>query len=73
NELDHLDNHLVGIIAGRLRLLTKGTQSITVLNHDSWSASGFPGRQVGGQVETVLADPSGWTDVSGTPWLDIES
>jgi hypothetical protein len=39
NELDHLDNHLLGIVTGRFRRLTKRTQTITVINEDRWSAT----------------------------------
>lgn len=34
---------------------------------NGWSASGSFRRR---QVERVLADPAGWTEISGAAWLD---
>jgi hypothetical protein len=68
NELDHLDNHLLGIVTGRFRRLTKRTQTITVINEDRWSATNLSAT-TRRHVENVLADPRGWTDLTGTSWL----
>ncbi|MCU1390063.1 MAG: hypothetical protein JWL72_3401 [Ilumatobacteraceae bacterium] len=69
NELDHLDNHLLGIVTGRFRRLTNRTQMITVINEDRWSASNLSA-PIAGQVEKVLADARGWTELTGSSWLD---
>ena len=68
NELDHLDNHLLGIVTGRFRRLTKRTQTITVINEDSWSATNLSA-PTGRYIEKVLADPRGWIDLTGNSWL----
>ena len=65
NELDHLDRHLLGVVIGAFRLLTRGDRRITVLDGDGWSASGRFGR---GDVEAVLAEPAGWHELSGPAW-----
>jgi hypothetical protein len=40
---------------------------ITVISVGSWSASGSFAR---GEVEAALANPAGWTELSGTAWSD---
>jgi hypothetical protein len=72
NELDHLDTHLLGIVTGAFRRLTRGERTVTVIGDGGWSASGFrtTARRIGHQVEAVLADPNGWNDLRGRSWLD---
>jgi hypothetical protein len=68
DELDRLDEHLTGIVRGTFRRLTKGKRTITVINDDGgWSASGRFGRR---QVDAILANPRGWDERRGEPWLD---
>jgi Family of unknown function (DUF6226) len=69
NELDHLDNHLLGIVTGTFRRLTDGKRVITVIDDDRWTATDFF-VSTGLQVEQVLADPHGWTELTGKSWLD---
>jgi hypothetical protein len=65
-ELDELDAHLLGIVTGAFRRLSAGDRKITVIGPGTRSASGpFLDRTVG----AVLADPSGWDEVSGASWL----
>jgi hypothetical protein len=66
--LDELDRHILGIVSGSFRRLTRGIRTITVLDADGWSASGAFGRR---EVDAILADPRGWDDLSGAPWLDV--
>jgi Family of unknown function (DUF6226) len=72
NELDHLDVHLLGIVTGSFRRLTRGKRVITVIGDGGWSASGFrsAARRIGHQVEAVLAEPHGWNELRGRSWLD---
>ena len=68
NELDHLDTQLRSIVTGRLRRLSCEDVEITVLgDDDGWRASSSGGRLP--DVPAVLADPSGWHEVSGASWL----
>lgn len=66
-ELDELDAHLRSIVAGQFRQLTSEDRSITVLTGDRWAASGLRGRD----VRAVLAQPLGWDELSGAPWLPL--
>jgi hypothetical protein len=66
--LDELDRHIAGIVSGTFRRLSRGSRTITVLDADGWSASGFSGGHR--EVSAVLTDPTGWDEVSGAPWLD---
>ena len=67
DELDELDRHIVGIVSGTFRRLTKGSREITVVDDHGWSASGgFQRREVG----RILADPTGWDELAGTSWLE---
>jgi hypothetical protein len=72
NELDHLDTHLLGIVTGAFRRLAHGDRIVTVIGDGGWSASGFGAtdRRIGSQVEAVLANPDGWSELSGRSWLD---
>jgi hypothetical protein len=68
NELDHLDHHLASIVTGRLRRLSRAGTTITVLDEDhGWTASWTDGPRP--EVPAVLADPTGWDEVSGASWL----
>ncbi len=64
NELDVLDQHLVAIVTGTFRRLRQGDREITIVG-DSWSASNVDRRR----VDRVFADPRGWAEISGSPWL----
>jgi Family of unknown function (DUF6226) len=72
SELDHLDAHLLGIITGSFRRLSRGKRVITVIGDTGWTASGFPttARRIGHQLEAILAEPRGWNELSGRSWLD---
>ncbi len=67
DELDHLDAHIVGIVSGAFRRLSDGARSITVLGEGGWSASGDFDRH---DVEAILADPTGWDELTGASWLN---
>jgi hypothetical protein len=69
NELDYLDVYMNGVVTGAFRRLTDGSRTITVTGDDDRSTSGFEPRSHD-QVDAVLADPTGWTELSGAPWLD---
>lgn len=67
--LDELDEAIVGVVSGAFRRLASGDRVITVLGADRWSASsGGSGRFGRGEVAEILADPTGWREVSGAPW-----
>lgn len=65
--LDQLDEHVLGVISGQFRRLTKRDRTIVVESAHSWSASGEFQTE---EIEAVLTDPSGWREVSGSSWLD---
>ncbi|MDD9369184.1 MAG: DUF6226 family protein [Acidimicrobiales bacterium] len=64
-ELDQLDRYLTNIVTGRFRRLSQGEQEITVLDSVSWGGSAMSHQR----TLDVLADPSGWDELSGTSWL----
>lgn len=66
NELDHLDDQFLGIVTGAFRRLSKGDRTITLMAAGSRSS---PGNFRRGEVDEILADPTGWHDTSGTSWL----
>ena len=73
NDLDNLDRHLRGIVAGTFRRLTRGDRQITVIDEDGWSTRGRswpPHRR--DEVARILADPTGWQETTGTSWLASE-
>ena len=72
NELDHLDSHMLSIVTGSFRRLSDGEAVITVIGDGGWSATGFSstGRRIGRQVEAVLDNPHGWSELTGRSWLD---
>jgi hypothetical protein len=65
NELDDLDAHVLAIVSGAFRRLSSGRAEITVIG-DRRSASNLSS---GADVARVLADPTGWEEVSGASWL----
>lgn len=66
DELDQLDAQVRDVVSGQARHLTAGGRTI-VASSTGWSATGDFGRR---EVDQVLADPDGWSEVSGTAWLD---
>ena len=70
-ELDDLDTHVLSIVTGAFRRLWNGDRRITVLGAGRWEASNFglSSRNSFQEVQAVLADPGGWDEISGRPWL----
>src|SRR5262245_12786259 len=71
DELTRLDEYLLSIVAGRFRWLTDGSRTIYYIGEDAnctWGASGEFAR---GGVERILADPTGWEELSGPSWLTV--
>jgi hypothetical protein len=66
DELDRLDQHMLGIVAGRFRRLTRRGRQITAIDADGSSGSGTFRR---GERARILADPRGWHELSGRSWL----
>jgi hypothetical protein len=65
-ELHELDEHILGVISGAFRRLSADDHTITVISDARWSASGMsPGQK----VDEILANPSGWHEMSGSSWL----
>lgn len=65
HELDQLDAAILAVVRGVFRRLWKGDREITVFGDGSWNATGLGHRR----ALAVLAEPSGWDEVSGTSWL----
>jgi hypothetical protein len=65
NELAAVDQELHSVVTGALRHLRSGDRRI-IARPDGWSASGAFDHD---DVESVLADPTGWEEVCGTSWL----
>lgn len=73
NELDHFDQYLLAIVTGTFRRLDDGAgREIIVLDQRliGWRSSGSFGRHA---VESVIANPAGWTELSGVSWLVQEA
>ena len=67
--LDELDEAIVGVVSGAFRRLASGDRVITVIGTDRWSGSSTGSGRFGrGEVARILADPTGWQELSGTPW-----
>ena len=64
--LDDLDAHVVAIVTGAFRRLSSGRSEITVIGNGRRSASDLP---PGADVARILANPTGWDEVSGASWL----
>jgi hypothetical protein len=64
--LDVLDSFVLAVVSGEFRRLSHGDREITV-RRDGWSASGGFRRR---EVESIIADSTGWFELSGTPWSD---
>jgi hypothetical protein len=64
--LDELDEHVLGVVSGAFRRLWSGDREITVISREGWRASGLFGS---GEVDAILADPRGWQELSGAPWI----
>lgn len=68
--LELLDRYLRGIVAGTYRRLTRRHQAITTIDGDGWSARNMASRRrLADKVADVLADPTGWDEISGRSWL----
>ena len=68
--LDELDDAIVGVVSGVFRRLSSGDREITVMGTDRWRASSRGSGRFGrGEVAAILADPTGWREVSGRPWM----
>ena len=65
-DLDSVDDRLSAIVSGRYRRLTRNGGQIVAEGRSGWSAAGA---WEAGEAEAVLADPTGWDQLSGAPWL----
>ena len=64
--LDELDVHIVGVVSGAFRRLWRDDREITVIGDHGWRATGRFDRS---EVQAVLADPTGWRELSGPSWM----
>jgi hypothetical protein len=64
--LDAVDEHMAGVVTGVFRHLTDGERTVLVHSAHGWAASG---RIDPDDVDGILADPTGWDEVSGASWL----
>lgn len=74
--LDELDRHVLGVVTGVFRRLSVPGRQITVIEPGSSSASSWmlPGSWGArgfrrGEVDAVLADPTGWDELTGASWF----
>ena len=65
-DLDSVDDRIAGIVSGRYRRLTRGDRQVSAETGYGWSATG---EWDFGEIEAVLADPTGWQELSGASWL----
>lgn len=66
--LDQLDDYLTGIVTGEFRRLQRRGRTITVISSSSRRQSSS-GRRSLIDADRVLADPRGWSELSGPSWL----
>lgn len=64
-ELDVVDTWMTAVASGTLRRLRRGTSTVTIADG---IRSGSGTSRV--DIAHVLADPRGWDELAGTPWLD---
>jgi hypothetical protein len=65
-DLDSVDDRLSSIVSGGYRRLNQGDRQVDLEASYGWSAAG---EWADGEVEAVLADPTGWDELSGATWL----
>ena len=65
-DLDSVDDRLSIIVSGGYRRLSQGDRQVRGEASHGWSATG---EWEDGEVEAVLADPTGWQELSGATWL----
>lgn len=65
--LDEIDAWFTSIVTGQFRRLSHGDQTIVVMGPGRWHGSNVTARS--GDVERILADPTGWDALTGTSWL----
>jgi hypothetical protein len=61
-----LDANVLGIVSGICCRLSAGDREITRLGDTVWSATGVSVER----LPAILAELTGWQEVSGTSWLD---
>ena len=64
-EIDQVDDVILPVVLGAFRRLSRGSCVITVCGDGSWSATNLRARD----ISAILAEPSGWDELSGTSWL----
>jgi hypothetical protein len=65
--LDELDGYLLSVVSGGFRYLSKDDGTITFLAPGHRSGANVPGGWRG--IDRVLADASGWDELTGASWL----
>lgn len=69
DELDRLDEVVIGIVDGTFRLLECDRQRILVFEPGHREARDLPGRHPRDLIDRILADPVGWEEWTGPSWL----
>jgi hypothetical protein len=64
--LDQIDSYIRPIVTGEFRFLRRRKQSIMVIADGCRQGSNIRLRD---GVDAILANPRGWNEVSGPPWL----
>lgn len=65
-DLDSVDDRLSSIVSGGYRRLNQGDRQVNEEASYGWRTAG---EWKTGEVEAVLADPTGWDELSGATWL----
>lgn len=60
-----LDELFLGVVRGPCRVVRQGARQITVIGNRQQGT----GNLARGEWERVLDDPTGWEELTGTPWL----
>lgn len=71
-EIEVIDDHVTAVAAGTYRRLTRGDDVVWTLGGGRSGASFRPRRlRRAPHPTTVLADPAGWVELSGSPWVEV--
>lgn len=71
-ELHRIDEVFIAIVSGTFRRLSRRAMTITTGVGEGLSANGVGfgiGRIRRSKIDAVLADPTGWDEISGRPWI----
>ncbi len=64
--IEQLDDYVIGIVTGQFRRLTRRDQTVTVISGQVRQSNGT---RRAPNIDRVLANPRGWTEITGPSWL----